>query len=330
MPVLSSSDVALIRARTLYGRGRLAEALQALDRVDDWSAVRPDADALRVEIQRLLLASGGQKHGGYACDVPSVTTSSFEPEPRCKNCGYDLSFGADELVVTAGRAGRRRHLGSGFADSRHAGPTPFAASSPAVTLGRRRGCAAAEAARTGPGCRDACPRACASAGGVQAAGRRHDGVAVVRTGRSRCGAGPASRSISKPTSRSCSCRARSAAAAGGSSSHARRPGGVREKYQRDLLEPAEPARAAGRRGDLAPPAIPPPSGRRRRPRPTRPRVPGGAGRRRVRRSAVRRRDQPGGRVADAAAVRPDARPNRCAPDRAGRGVSVPARQWATC
>ena len=55
--VLSSSDVALVRARTLYGRGRLAEALQALDRIDPESARRPEADTLRVEIQRLLLAS---------------------------------------------------------------------------------------------------------------------------------------------------------------------------------------------------------------------------------------------------------------------------------
>ena len=61
MPVLSSSDVAIIRARTLYGRGRLADALQALDRVDTQSAVRGEADVLRVEIQRLLLASGGER-----------------------------------------------------------------------------------------------------------------------------------------------------------------------------------------------------------------------------------------------------------------------------
>jgi tetratricopeptide (TPR) repeat protein len=61
MPVLSSSDVAVIRARTLYGRGRLAEALQALDRVEDGSPIRSDADALRVEIQRLLLAGGQDK-----------------------------------------------------------------------------------------------------------------------------------------------------------------------------------------------------------------------------------------------------------------------------
>jgi tetratricopeptide (TPR) repeat protein len=63
MQVLSSSDVALIRARTLFGRGRLAQALQALDRVDDRSAQRPEADALRVEIQRLLLASGQERPG---------------------------------------------------------------------------------------------------------------------------------------------------------------------------------------------------------------------------------------------------------------------------
>ena len=61
MPVLSSSEVAVIRARTLYGRGRLAEALQALDRVEDGSPIRQEADALRVEIQRLLLAGGHEK-----------------------------------------------------------------------------------------------------------------------------------------------------------------------------------------------------------------------------------------------------------------------------
>jgi tetratricopeptide (TPR) repeat protein len=57
VPVLTSSEVALVRARTLYARGRLAEALQALDRVADASPIRQEADVLRVEIQRLLLAS---------------------------------------------------------------------------------------------------------------------------------------------------------------------------------------------------------------------------------------------------------------------------------
>lgn len=57
VPVLSSVDVALIRAQTLYERGRLAEALVALDRVAQDSPQRTQADTLRLDIQRLLLAS---------------------------------------------------------------------------------------------------------------------------------------------------------------------------------------------------------------------------------------------------------------------------------
>ena len=57
VPVLNRSDAALVRARTLYARGRLAEALRALDRVAIDSELRPEADQLRVEIQRLLLAA---------------------------------------------------------------------------------------------------------------------------------------------------------------------------------------------------------------------------------------------------------------------------------
>lgn len=58
LPVLSSADVALVRARNLYNGGRLAEALQALDRIAPESPVRAEADVLRINIQRLLLASG--------------------------------------------------------------------------------------------------------------------------------------------------------------------------------------------------------------------------------------------------------------------------------
>ena len=52
--ILSQAEVALVRARTLYAHGRLAEALVALDRIAD-SASRPEVDELRVEIQNLLL-----------------------------------------------------------------------------------------------------------------------------------------------------------------------------------------------------------------------------------------------------------------------------------
>jgi hypothetical protein len=57
LPVLSSTDVALVRARTLYARGRLADALVALDQVQSQDARRAEADTLRVEIQQLLLAT---------------------------------------------------------------------------------------------------------------------------------------------------------------------------------------------------------------------------------------------------------------------------------
>lgn len=55
---LTSADVAFVRARNLYSRGRLAEALQALDRVDPDGPARLAADELRIEIQQLLLAGG--------------------------------------------------------------------------------------------------------------------------------------------------------------------------------------------------------------------------------------------------------------------------------
>ena len=61
LPVLNSSDVALVRGRTLYARGRLADALRALDRVTIDSQLRPEADRLRVEIQRLLLAADASR-----------------------------------------------------------------------------------------------------------------------------------------------------------------------------------------------------------------------------------------------------------------------------
>jgi hypothetical protein len=57
LAVLSSTEVALVRARTLYARGRLAEALLALDQVQVQDARRSEADKLRVEIQQILLAT---------------------------------------------------------------------------------------------------------------------------------------------------------------------------------------------------------------------------------------------------------------------------------
>lgn len=57
LPVLSPGDVAMVRARTLYAHGRLAEALAALDRIDADGSSRADADQLRTEIQIVLLGT---------------------------------------------------------------------------------------------------------------------------------------------------------------------------------------------------------------------------------------------------------------------------------
>lgn len=54
---LTSGDVALVRARTAAGRGRLSEALRELDRVGADSPNRPAADQFRGEILQLLMAS---------------------------------------------------------------------------------------------------------------------------------------------------------------------------------------------------------------------------------------------------------------------------------
>jgi len=57
LEVLTIEDAALVRARSLYARGRLAEALVVLDGVGSVDE-RHDVDQLRVEIQRLLLSNG--------------------------------------------------------------------------------------------------------------------------------------------------------------------------------------------------------------------------------------------------------------------------------
>ena len=59
VPVIGRGEVALVRARALYARGRLAEALDVLDRVEFEQITRDESDRLRVDIQRLLVATAG-------------------------------------------------------------------------------------------------------------------------------------------------------------------------------------------------------------------------------------------------------------------------------
>ena len=110
VPVLSTSEVALVRARTAVARGRLSDALKELDRVAVDSPDRPTADQLRIDVQQLLMASvrsfvGHLNHGACATmRCPKCHYLGFDPEPRCRNCGYDLEVADADLALHAGEA----------------------------------------------------------------------------------------------------------------------------------------------------------------------------------------------------------------------------------
>jgi hypothetical protein len=57
LPVPSASEVSLARARGWAGIGRLRDALAALDGIRPGDPLRPQADELRADIQRQLLAA---------------------------------------------------------------------------------------------------------------------------------------------------------------------------------------------------------------------------------------------------------------------------------
>jgi hypothetical protein len=56
LPVARVSDRLLAQARALHAQGRYAEALRVLDSVDVADPQRAAADALRADIQRMVLA----------------------------------------------------------------------------------------------------------------------------------------------------------------------------------------------------------------------------------------------------------------------------------
>lgn len=59
LPVVRASESALVRARDLYAAGHLHDALRTLERIDIADPLRTDADLLRSDIQRDLLAAAG-------------------------------------------------------------------------------------------------------------------------------------------------------------------------------------------------------------------------------------------------------------------------------
>jgi hypothetical protein len=57
LPVPSPAEVSLARARTFYSKGRVRDALAALDAIRPGDPLRSQADDLRITIQRQLLAT---------------------------------------------------------------------------------------------------------------------------------------------------------------------------------------------------------------------------------------------------------------------------------
>jgi len=57
LPIVRTADMVLDRARELYTGGHLYDALRQLDRIGIADPVRPEADRLRADIQRDLLAA---------------------------------------------------------------------------------------------------------------------------------------------------------------------------------------------------------------------------------------------------------------------------------
>ncbi|MCA1561897.1 MAG: hypothetical protein LC753_04025 [Acidobacteria bacterium] len=73
--VPAASEVWLSRARALYAKGHLHEALTALAPVRPGDALRPEADELRADIQQQLLAAG-------RASAPAPVPEQPAPSPR--------------------------------------------------------------------------------------------------------------------------------------------------------------------------------------------------------------------------------------------------------
>ena len=72
LPLPSPTETFVVHARALFAGGKLRDALRALDRVPAGDTLRPDADRLRADIQRELLAVAGAE-AASASITPSVS-----------------------------------------------------------------------------------------------------------------------------------------------------------------------------------------------------------------------------------------------------------------
>ena len=73
LPLPSPTETYVVRARSLFASGKLRDALRALDRVPVGDALRPDAERLRADIQRELLAVAGAEASSAASIAAPVS-----------------------------------------------------------------------------------------------------------------------------------------------------------------------------------------------------------------------------------------------------------------
>jgi tetratricopeptide (TPR) repeat protein len=71
--VPSPTEAYVVRARALFAGGKLRDALRSLDRVPMGDALRPDAERIRADIQRELLAVAGAEASSASSGAPSVS-----------------------------------------------------------------------------------------------------------------------------------------------------------------------------------------------------------------------------------------------------------------
>jgi len=73
LPVPSPAEAYVGQARALFAGGKLRDALHALDRVPVGDALRPDAERLRADIQRELLALAGAEASSASAAATPVS-----------------------------------------------------------------------------------------------------------------------------------------------------------------------------------------------------------------------------------------------------------------
>ena len=73
VPVPSPTEVYVARARALFANGKLRDALRSLDRVPVGDTLRPDAERIRADIQRELLAVAGAEASSASSSTSPVS-----------------------------------------------------------------------------------------------------------------------------------------------------------------------------------------------------------------------------------------------------------------